>query len=161
MRRTRIKKKETQLELLLQCVKIHQKVFFCASEASYVYQNLILGLKIQIILLGKFKFQIGKSKSEFSCQRLNSLCSKSQKVEIFFSFFKLCVLSLFLLLDYHQSSDILCIFSQGGEAFFLQVQCLRRVYFQSCFLHYRLLLQSCFKERGAGVVGVPRDLLAR
>ena len=161
MRRTRIKKKETQLELLSQCVKIHQKVFLCERSELWFIRIWFWGVKIQIILLGKFKFQIGKSKSEFSCQRLNSLCSKSQKVETFFSFFKHCVLSLFLLLDYHQSSDILCIFSQGDEAFFLQVQCLRRVYFQSCFLHYRLLLQSCFKERGAGEVGVPRDLLAR
>ena len=118
MRRTRIKKKETQLELLSQCVKIHQKVFLCERSELWFIGIWFWGVKIQIILLGKFKFQIGKSKSEFSCQRLNSLCSKSQKVETFFSFFKLCVLSLFLLLDYHQSSDILCIFSQGGEAFF-------------------------------------------
>ena len=93
-------------------------------------------------------------KLEIPSQNLSLLI---QKIETFFSLFLnfVCFLFFFSWTTINPLTYS-AFFLKVAKPFFLQVQCSRRVYFQSCFLHYRLLLQSCFRQELGNAAGFPK-----
>ena len=117
MRRTRIKKKETQLELLSQCVKIHQKVVLCERSELWFIRIWFWVWKFKLFFQESLNFKLEKANLNFHAKDLTRSARKVRKLRLFFHFSNI-VCFLFFSSWTTINPDILCIFSQGGEALF-------------------------------------------